>query len=252
MRAAVSQEVRFSERADHLGSPGIYPSELLTCENLSPSDIKRHATKIIRLVEHSRTTLTRSGLVLNSPASCQTGFSPFKKAYFDLLLMLKRIRHHIDDKELQRRIDRLSFDMRPPSLEFPNSPSGVRHTPYRIPSGLRQRSPQSEEEDRKMMPPPSILPNMDKRRHLRHSTSSLRCQARDPLRGRPRKRPMLGSDGESSDEEPDTSDDEDDERMIESEDEDDEEEQTPVSYQPPRARLGILCTKRQPVHCMRS
>ena len=100
--------------------------------------------------------------------------SPLRKTYFELLSMLQRIRHHIDDSELQGqyavrmhslncrrglcrishfligRIDQLLLPLS--ADQCSRAPSVVRHAPYRVPHGLRHRSPQSEEEDRKMMP----------------------------------------------------------------------------------------------------
>ncbi|KAK7688518.1 hypothetical protein QCA50_008056 [Cerrena zonata] len=220
-------------------------TELLTCENLSPIEIKRHSTKIVRLIELSHSTLTRSSLTSCSVAGSQTGLSPFKKTYFELLLMLHRIRHHINDTELQARIDRLLLPL--PADHCSRPLRVTRHAPYHVPHAVRHRSPQSEEEDRKMMPPPSFLPNVEKRRHANNYSVRLVCDKFDnvPYCRSLRRSPRRSNDNSSETDSDDS--DRDDERVIESEDEDEDEESPQVTYQQPRARLGILCTKRQPV-----
>ena len=96
-------------------------------------------------------------------------------------------------------------------------------------------------------PAPSFLPNVEKRRHADNYSVQLLCDKFDNIPYcRPLRRSPHRSDGNSSDSESEDSD-RDDERIIESEDEDEEEESPQVTYHQPRARLGILCTKRQPV-----
>lgn len=237
----------------------------------------------ISLFQLSHSTLTRSSLTSCSVAGSQTSLSPFKKTYFELLLMLHRIRHHINDTELQgqyavglhrlmsccdlyaliARIDRLLLPL--PADHCSRPLRVTRHAPYHVPHAVRHRSPQSEEEDRKMMPreyhtypyiifidsgsfpAPSFLPNVEKRRHADNYSVRLVCDKIDnvPYCRSLRRSPRRSNDNSSETDSDDS--DRDDERVIESEDEDEDEESPQVTYQQPRARLGILCTKRQPV-----
>ncbi|KAI0790965.1 hypothetical protein C8Q75DRAFT_758724 [Abortiporus biennis] len=222
-------------------------AELLTCETLSSTEIDRHSRKIITLLEIAQSTLTKLGCKLYSFARCSEDLVPYKASYFELLRMLKRIKHNfvVEDPTFQDRINRLllplSTYLRTPATEEMEyaSPASGSSSP-RIQSHSSPRLNASSTQSHTMthlstgvepaasMPPPDMVRTATStHRHNRRVSNAPPLDGRQ--RGRPPSRPIIQPETPLSDEEEDV-------------------EPLPIVIRRPRARLGILCTKKHPMH----
>lgn len=243
--SVVNLQSRASALATRLGSFQYFleaARELLTADNLSSSQFRRHSRKIIRLIEIAEKSLAAFGVPIYSFLSCPPNKMPFRAAYVDLLLMLEQRSNDVDIL-LEGRVRRLLSPLHS-TLTMPFNSSGP---PTRTPATAKIRQPITEPgpsmnaipadtTSSSLMPPPDSLPRPaartpTPRTHGRRGRRRLwRVEIRPLDNGQPFGRPPSRL--------PDT----------ETEQENTLPSASPRIIRPPPRRFGIFCTGKMTMH----